>query len=68
MKRLYALSFGVIGAMCWAQVAMAGGPTMPCETGGTLHLTKKAAPQCSGDDCTKLVAVNKVARDASQKK
>ena len=68
MKTFYALLISVVGGLFWAQLVMAGGPVMPCDTGGTLHLTKKAAPQCSGDDCTKLVAVNKVARDASQKK
>lgn len=67
MKMLYALSVSVIGGMFLAQVAMAGGPVMPCDTGGTLHLTSKAAPECSGDGCTKLVAASTIGKEATQK-
>lgn len=66
MKTFYAFAVSVIGGLFWAQVAVAGGPTMPCETGGTLHLTKKATSKCSGDDCAKLVAASTIRKDKSE--
>jgi hypothetical protein len=68
MKTSNALAVSVIGGLFWAQVAMAGGPTMPCDTGGTLHLTKKATPECSGGDCTKLVAASTIGKEPTKKK
>ena len=68
MKTSYALLTSIVGGLFWAQIAMAGGPTMPCETGGTLHLTKKATSECSGDDCTKLVAASTIGKEAAKKK
>ena len=56
MKTFYALAVSVIGGSFWAQVAMAGGPSMPCETGVTLHISKAADPDCSRDNCPKVLA------------
>ena len=68
MKTFNSLAVSVIGGLFWAQVAVAGGPTMPCETGGTLHLTSKTTSECKGDDCTKLVAASTVGKEATKKK
>jgi hypothetical protein len=68
MKMFCAFAVSVIGGLFWAQVAVAGGPTMPCETGGTLHLTSKTTSECKGDDCTKLVAASTVGKEATKKK
>lgn len=67
MEALYAVSVGFVAGLLWAQVAVAGGPVMPCETGGTLHLTKQAAPECSGGDCSKLVAASNIGKEATEK-
>ena len=58
MKPTFALSAVLISACFWLSPALAAGPVMPCDTGGTLLLIKKEDPTCEGEDCKQLIAAS----------